>query len=85
MNVPVSVAEPVIVMVLDAQEAVTPAGRPVGVPMPVAPVVTWVIVVIAVLIHGVGIEEPSAAVFNGVTFMVSEAFTVAQPPVRGMI
>ena len=31
-----------MVMVLDDQEAVIPAGKPVAVPMPVAPVVVWV-------------------------------------------
>ena len=39
MNVPDTVGVPLIVMVFDAQVAVTPAGNPVGVPIPVAPVV----------------------------------------------
>ena len=37
-----------MVIVLEAQTAVTPAGRPVAVPMPDAPEVTWVIFVKAV-------------------------------------
>jgi hypothetical protein len=36
---PEAVGVPLMVMVLAAQAAVTPAGKPVGVPMPVAPVV----------------------------------------------
>ena len=37
--VPGEVGVPEIVIVLDAQEAVTPEGNPVAVPIPVAPVV----------------------------------------------
>ena len=50
-------------MVSNAQEAVTPAGSPVGVPMPVAPVVVWVIAVRAVLMQRVGVEDAAEAVF----------------------
>ena len=39
MNVPDAVGVPLIVIVLDAQVAVTPNGNPVGVPIPVAKVV----------------------------------------------
>ena len=46
-----------MVIVLDAQAAVTPAGSPVAVPIPVAPVVVCVIFVNAVLIQRVGVEE----------------------------
>ena len=53
---PEIVGVPLIVIVLDAQEAVTPAGRPVAVPIPVAPVVVWVMVVSEVLIHSVEAE-----------------------------
>ena len=44
------VGVPLIVIVFDAHAAVTPGGNPVGVPMPVAPVVVLVIGVNAVLI-----------------------------------
>ena len=54
---PAAVGVPLIVIVLDAQEAVTPAGRPVAVPMPVAPVVACVMLVSAVLMQKVGMEE----------------------------
>ena len=71
MKVPDAVGVPLIVMVLDAKEAFTPAGKPVGVPIPVAPVILWVILVIKVLIHGVGDEEgaPAVLVFT-ITFAV---------------
>ena len=55
MNVPLAVGVPLMVRVLDAHTAVTPAGRPVGVPIPVAPVVVLVMFVKAVLIHSVGL------------------------------
>ena len=60
---PAAVGVPLIVMVFDAQEAVTPAGRPVVVPMPVARVVVWVIAVSAVLMQSDGVEEAAEAVF----------------------
>ncbi len=43
MKVPAAVGVPLIVITLLAQTAVTPAGNPVAVPMPVAPVVAIVI------------------------------------------
>ena len=70
---------------MDAQDAVTPAGRPVAVPMPVAPVVVWVIAVKAVFTHNDGVEEAAPAVFSGDTVMVPVADTLPQPPVRGMV
>ena len=76
---------PLIVMVLEAHAAVTPAGRPVGVPMPVAPVVVCVMAVRAVLRHSIGVEEATEAVLDGVTVMVPVAFTLPQPPVSGML
>ena len=85
MNVPEAVGVPLMVIVLEAQDAVTPAGRPVAVPMPVAPVVVCVIVVRAVLMQSVGVEEAAEAVLAGVTVMVPVAFTLPQPPVSGML
>ena len=67
MNVPEAVGVPLMVIVLEANAAVTPAGKPVAVPMPVAPVVVCVIAVNAVLIHNVGEDEAALAVFVGVT------------------
>ena len=74
-----------MVMVFDAKAAVTPDGTPVGLPIPVAPVVAWVMFVNAVLIHKVGDEEAAPAVLFGVTIMVPVAVTLPQPPVKGIL
>ncbi len=74
-----------MVIVFDNQAALTPAGRPVAVPMPVAPVVVWVIAVRTVLIHKVGVELAAPAVLSAVTVIVPVALTLPQPPVRGML
>ena len=74
-----------MVMVLEPKEAVTPAGKPVGVPMPVAPVVVCVIDVSAVPIQSVGEDEAGPTVLFAVTLMVPVAFTLPQPPVNGMV
>ena len=75
-----------MVIVLEPNDAITPAGSPVGVPIPVAPVVVIVITgEIAVLIHTVGLDEGAPAVFAGVTVIVPMAFTLPQPPVNGML
>ena len=76
---------PLIVIVLLAHAAVTPAGKPVAVPIPVAPVVECVMLVNAVLIHKVGLELAAPAVLAGVTVIVPVAFTLPQPPVNGML
>ena len=62
---------PLIVIVLDNHAALTPVGNPVGAPMPVAPVVLWVIAVNAVLIHKVGDEEAAPAVLVGLIVTVN--------------
>ena len=72
-------------MVLEAQAAVTPAGRPVAAPIPDAPVVVCVILVKTVLTQSVGVEEAAPAVFAGVTIIVPVALTVPQPPVNGIV
>ncbi len=82
---PEAVGVPLIVIVFDAHKAVTPAGSPVGVPMPVAPVVVCVIFVSAVLMHSVGVEDAAPTVLSGVTVIVPVANTVPQPPVNGML
>jgi hypothetical protein len=64
--VPDAVGVPLIVITFDAHEAVTPAGNPVGVPIPVAPVVAIVMFGDnAVLIHKVGVEEGGPAAGEG--------------------
>ena len=84
MKVPDAVGVPLTVIVLEAQAADTPAGNPVAAPIPVAPVVVWVILVIGVLIHGVGEDEAADTVLFGVTLIVPVAFTVLHPPVSGI-
>ena len=88
MKVPDAVGVPEIVIVLLAQAALTPAGNPVAVPMPVAPVVACVILVNAVLIHSVGVLDAAPAVLAGVgvTVIVPVALTEEpHPPVNGML
>ena len=68
-----------------AHAAATPAGKPVAAPMPVALVVAWVILVISVLIHKVGVEDAAPAIMSAVTVIVPVALTVPQPPVNGML
>ena len=57
MNVPEAVGVPLMVIVFDAQAAVTPEGKPVGVPIPVAFVAVCVIEVNCVLTHNVGVLD----------------------------
>ena len=85
MNVPLAVGVPLIVIVLPAHAAVTPAGKPVAVPIPVAPVVVCVIFVKAVLIQRVGLLEAAPAVLFGVTVIVPVALILPHPPVSGML
>ena len=68
-----------------AHAAVTPAGKPVAVPIPVDPVVVCVIAVNAVLIHNVGVDDAADAVFAEVTVIVPVALTVPHPPVNGIL
>ena len=84
MKVPEAVGVPLIVTVFEAQAAVTPSGRPVAVPIPVAPEVVCVMAVNAVLIHTVGVADAAPAEFR-FTVIVPVAFTLPQPPVSGML
>jgi hypothetical protein len=85
-NVPDAVGVPLIVMVFDAQVAVTPAGNPDGVPIFVAPVVVCVMAAgKAVLIQSVGVDVGNVTVLSGVTVMVPIALNVPQPPVKGIV
>jgi len=85
LKVPDAVGVPLIVIVLLAQAAVTPVGKPVAAPIPVAPVVVCVIAVSAVLIHNVGVLDAALTVLAGVTVIVPVALTVPQPPDNGML
>ena len=68
-----------------AQLAVTPEGNPLAEPIPVAPVVACVILVKAVLIHNVGLDDAVPTVLSGFTVIVPVALTVPQPPVKGTV
>ena len=91
MKVPATVGVPLIVIVLAAQCADTPVGKPLAPDTPsldmlVAPVVVMIIAgEMAVLIHNVGDDEGVPAVLFGVTIIVPVAFTLPQPPVSGML
>ena len=76
---------PLIVITFAAQAALTPAGNPVAMPIPVVPVVACVIFVKAVLIHKVGVLDAAPTVLTGVTVIVPVALTEPQPPVNGML
>ena len=62
-----AVGVPLVVIVPPNHVAVTPAGKFVAAPIPVAPVVVWVIGVIAVFTHTVGDELGAEAVLFGFT------------------
>ena len=72
-------------IVFAAHAAVTPAGKPVAAPMPVAPVVVCVMAVSGVLIQSVGVDEAALTVLFAVTVIVPVAFAVPHPPVNGML
>jgi hypothetical protein len=77
---------PLIVIILLAQAAVTPAGNPVAVPMPVALVVACVIFVKAVLTVSVGVEDAAPTAQAAVTVIVPVALTALQlVPVNGIV
>ena len=82
---PEAVGVPLMVTTLEAQLPVTPAGKPLTV-APVAPVVEYVIFVIAVFIHLVCALVPAAdvrvIVLFVITVIVPVAVTVPQPPVK---
>ena len=79
-----------MVITLAAQCADTPAGNPLAPATPsleiaVAPVVAMVILVNAVLIHRVGVDDGAPAVLLAVTVIVPVALIEPQPPVIGML
>ena len=70
-----------MVMVLDANAAVTPVGRPLAVPIPVAPVVVCVMLFNTVLLHSVGVDEATPAVLFAITVTILVSIVLLQPPV----
>jgi hypothetical protein len=83
--VPDTVGVPLIVTTLPAHAPVTPAGKPVMV-APVAPVVEYVIFVIAELRHTICMLDPdpevNVIVLFGFTVIVPVVVIVPQPPVK---
>ena len=79
------VGVPEMVIVFSDQAAVTPDGKPVEVPMPIAPKVLCVIFVNAVLIHNVGVLDAMPDVFAAVTVIAPVAFTEPQAPINEML
>ena len=73
-----------MVMVLFANAAVTPAGNPVAVPIPVVLEVICVILVNGVFIHKVGVLDAAPAIMFPITVIVPVALTLLQPPVNGI-
>ena len=84
MNIPLAVGVPLMVITFAFQTAVTPGGRFVGTPIPVANVVVRMIFVNGVLMHRVGLLEGAPAVLM-LTEMLPVAFNDPQPPVNGML
>ena len=72
-------------IVSELNVALTPEGKPVAVPMPVAPVVVCVMVGIAVLMQTVGVDDAALVVFVCMTVIVPVAFILPQPPVNGIL
>ena len=66
--------------------AFKPAGKPVAVPIPVAPVVEMVILDDSgVPIQTEGFVDAEPAVMLGLTVIVPVALTIPHPPVNGML
>jgi len=72
-------------MVLPDHDAVTPVGRLLGVPIPVAPVVVKVTLGIASLKQTVGLELAADTVLVADTVIMPVALNVPQPPLSGML
>lgn len=62
---PETVGEPLIVNVLEVHDADTPVGKPVAVPIPVAPAVECVIFVKVLFVHPLGAEDAALTVTHG--------------------
>jgi len=85
LKVPVAVGVPEMVMLPPEKVPLTPAGKPENVAS-VAPVVLYVIGVIAVFTQTVWLSVPGAEVsvmvLLGCTMMVPVAVTFPQPPIK---
>ena len=72
-----------MVIVFDAQLAITPKGSPLAAPIPVAPPVVWVIGVSAEFMHKMGEAEAELTVFTSLTVIIPPMSKV--PQVNGMV
>jgi hypothetical protein len=84
------VGVPLMVIIPEAELplkiAFKPVGKPITVPIPVAPVVGMVIFDDSgVPIQTVGFVDAEPAVMLGLTVIVPVALTVPQPPVNGIL
>ena len=70
-----------MVIVFEAHAAVTPAGKPVAVPIPVAPVVVWVMAVKAVFMLKLGLELAAEVVLSADKVIVELALVALSHPV----
>ena len=74
-----------MVIVFEDHVALTPVGKPLAEPIPVADVVVCVMFGDnAVLIQSVGVDEAIVTVIFRVTVIVPVAFTLPHPPVKGI-
>jgi hypothetical protein len=84
VGVPLMVIIPEVALPL--KPMIKPAGKPVAVPIPVAPVVEMVILDDSgVPIQTVGFVDAEPAVILGLTVIVPVAMAVPHPPVNGML
>ena len=68
----------------DNHEAETPGGKPVDVPIPVAPPVVWLMAVNGVFEQNIGLMTPAVTVLIEITVIVPVAVTKPQVPVKGI-
>ena len=85
VKIPLTVGVPLMVIRFADHDADTPVGRPIAVPIPVAPIVLWVIFVSAELIQSVGVEDAKVTVLAGVTTIEPVALKLSQPPIKGIL
>ena len=68
-----------------AQVAVNPEGKPVAEPIPVAPNVVCMTGVSNAFTHCSVVKEAELALLTNVTVIFPVAFTIPQPPVKGIV
>ena len=76
---------PLIVITSADQAAVTPAGNPEAVPIPVAIAVECVIFVNTVFTVSVGVDDAVPAAQAAITVILPVALTLPQPPLNGIL